>query len=225
LHPFPYTKKVTYAEAEQLIRAGIARRPLPGLAAQIRLAPRPRPNWHPGEIPKAATPAGVLVLLFDGADGASVVLTVRSTDLPAHPGQVSFPGGRVEPGETIVETALRESHEEIGLRREEVEVLGRLSPLHIPVSGFALHPIVGIQRGRPALTPETGEVAKILEVPLAYLRDPSCLGVRSRTRDGFQDEVPYFELAGGEQVWGATAMVLAELLDLVGYRANPWVGR
>lgn len=200
----------------------MARRPLPGLAAHMRLSPRPRPHWVPAEIPSAAVPAAVLALVFGSPVDAYVLLTLRSPDLPTHPGQVSFPGGVVEPFETIVDTALRESREEIGLDPADIEVVGTLTPVHIPVSGFALHPVVALRATRPSLVAEAGEVARILEVPVAQLLDPSRLRRRTRVRNGHQDEVPYFELEGGDQVWGATAMVLSELLDLLEYRPNAW---
>src|SRR5262245_41917572 len=100
----------------------------------MRMAPRPRPDWRPGEIPTAARPAAALALVYGSPVEARLVLTVRAATLPTHAGQVSFPGGIVEPGETIVETALRESREEIGLDARRVDVIGALTSLHIPVS-------------------------------------------------------------------------------------------
>ena len=101
---------------------------------------------------------------------AHVVLTVRA-DRVRHGGQVSLPGGVVEPGETFEQAALREAHEEVALAAEGVEFVGPLTPLDIPVSGFRLHPIVAAAAERPALDPADGEVARILEVDVDALFD------------------------------------------------------
>ena len=100
-------------------------------------------------------------------------MTVRADTLGRHSGQVSLPGGVAEPGETYAQAALREAYEEIALPPTAVRLLGALSAIDIPVSGFRLHPIVGAADSRPSLTPADGEVARILEVSVAELGDPS----------------------------------------------------
>jgi 8-oxo-dGTP pyrophosphatase MutT (NUDIX family) len=147
---------------------------------------------------------------------AHVVLTVRADTLGRHGGQVSLPGGGVEPGEAFEQAALREAHEEIGLTLERVRVLGALTPLDIPVSGFRLHPIVAIRETRPTLAPSDGEVARILEIAVDELLDPARLMRTVREYDGAGLTVPAFHVAG-EEIWGATAMVLAEFLSLLGW--------
>jgi len=147
-----------------------------------------------------------------------VVLTVRSDNV-RHGGQVSLPGGVVEPGETFEQAALREAHEEVALPLGRVRVIGALTPLDIPVSGFRLHPIVAVTSTPPALTPADAEVAHILEVGVDELLDPATLADTMRERDGIRYQVPGFHLAGRE-IWGATAMVLAEFLAVLG-----WTGR
>ena len=149
---------------------------------------------------------------------AHIVLTVRS-DTVRHGGQVSLPGGVVEPGETFEQAALREAHEEVALPRDGVRVIGALTPLDIPVSGFRLHPIVAVTGTRPELTPADAEVAHILEVGVDQLLDPATLADTMRERDGIRYQVPGFHV-GGREIWGATAMVLAEFLALLG-----WTGR
>jgi 8-oxo-dGTP pyrophosphatase MutT (NUDIX family) len=143
------------------------------------------------------------------------VLTVRAGDLAHHGGQVSFPGGATEPGEAIGSAALREAAEETGIDPSAVRVVGALTPLHIPVSDFIVHPIVGVLDYTPAFTHAAAEVARILEVPFDDLLDPGRLRRTTRVRDGVFVDVPYFALEG-EQVWGATAMMLAELICAVG---------
>ena len=139
------------------------------------------------------------------------VVLVRADSL-RHGGQVSLPGGVIEPGEAFEEAALREAQEEVGLPRDSVRVLGALTPLDIPVSGFRLHPIVATSETVPVLSPSDGEVARILEVPVDELLDPARLTVRER-RDY---SLPAFHVADVE-IWGATAMVLAEFLALLGW--------
>lgn len=146
---------------------------------------------------------------------AHIVLTVRAETL-RHGGQVSLPGGVVDPGETFEQAALREAHEEIALSLDEVRVLGALTPLEIPVSGFRLHPIVGVSPRRPVLTPSDGEVARILEVSVDDLLDPRHFSTTERQRDGVSVSIPAFHVHGVE-IWGATAMVLAEFLALLGW--------
>jgi 8-oxo-dGTP pyrophosphatase MutT (NUDIX family) len=152
------------------------------------------------------------------ADAAHIVLTVRAHTLERHGGQVSLPGGVVDPGETFERAALREAHEEVALTVDEIKVLGALTPLDIPVSGFRLHPIVAAAPVHPAMSPSDGEVARILEIDIDDLLTPSCVVRTTRERDGRTVMAPAFR-AGGVEIWGATAMVLAEFLTLLGWRA------
>jgi 8-oxo-dGTP pyrophosphatase MutT (NUDIX family) len=148
-------------------------------------------------------------------DTAHIVLTVRADTLERHSGQVSLPGGVVEPGETFEQAALREAQEEVGLSPAGVRLVGPLTAIDIPVSGFRLHPIVGVVATRPQLAPSDGEVARILEVDLDDLLNPVHFGSIERERDGIVQAFPAF-LVGGSEIWGATAMVLAEFLALLG---------
>jgi hypothetical protein len=156
-----------------------------------------------------------LLLLFPIDARVHLPLTVRSSRLPNHAGQVSLPGGGVEAGETIEHAALREAQEETGVEPGKVRVLGRLTPLHIPVSGYVLHPVVGATDSRPDFRLADAEVDKLIEPSLEVLLDPGCVRHTPRMKDGLFQDVPYFSL-DDVQVWGATAMVLAEFLQLVG---------
>jgi len=142
------------------------------------------------------------------------VLTVRADALERHGGQVSLPGGVIDPGETNEQAALREAHEEIGLAISTVRTLGELTPIEIPVSGFRLHPIVAAAAVRPRLTPSAPEVAQILEIDVDRLLDARTVTSRSLVRDGRNVTLPAF-LIDGLEIWGATAMVLAEFLALL----------
>ena len=194
--------------------AAALREELPGVEAHLTVAPRPRPGRIPGHLPADARAAAALLLVFPVDDVAHLVLTVRSSDLPKHAGQVSLPGGAVDPGETIEAAALREAREEIGLDAAAVSVLGTLTPLYIRVSGFTLYPVVGICDSTPTLRPEPAEVHRVLQVPVEHLLDAERVRMRRALRDGVEMEVPYFHL-DSEEVWGATAMVLAEFRALV----------
>lgn len=190
--------------------------PLPGLEAQLRMAPRPRLTWDPAADPPLRD-AATLILLYPYDGSWWLPLTLRASTLPHHTGQVSLPGGRVDPGETLEQAALREAFEEVGVRPTEVNVLGRLTPLPVPVSHHLLHPVVGVAAGRPEFRLHAGEVERLIEASIPHLRHADTRRVRQSPRyrgaAGTMD-VPYFEIDGA-QVWGATAMVLAELLALI----------
>ena len=195
--------------------------PLPGAVVQRRFCPQPtRTAWDPAAQPPDARRAGALLLLYPGAQGTSIVLTQRHADLPHHGGQISLPGGGLHSGESPVEGALREAQEEIGLDPSDVRVVGSLSTLWVIVSRFVVHPIVAVAPARPAFAPAPGEVASLIEAPLAALRDPAGLKWDRRLRPqpggqpGLPIWVPYFDV-GGHQVWGATAMILGEFAALL----------
>jgi 8-oxo-dGTP pyrophosphatase MutT (NUDIX family) len=192
------------------------RLPLPGLEAQLRMAPRPRLTWNPQADPPLRD-AAALILLYPRAGTWWLPLTVRASTLPHHTGQVSLPGGRVDPDETLEQAALREAFEEVGVLPADVNVLGRLTPLPVPISHHLLHPVVGIAARQPEFRIHSGEVERLIETSFAHLRQADTLRVRQvpryRGADGTMD-VPYFEVDGAE-VWGATAMVLSELLAVI----------
>jgi 8-oxo-dGTP pyrophosphatase MutT (NUDIX family) len=208
---------VTLADAAARLNAAF-RRDLPGPAAQARMAPMPRRRWPRDFKGARIRNAAGLLLVFPGlppSAGAQLVLTVRADTLRRHRGQVSLPGGVLEPGETFEQAALREAHEEIGLPLNTVGVLGALTPLDIPVSGFRLHPVVALSETRPVFAPVDAEVAHILEVAVDDLLDPRARINTTREREGLAIDVPAYRVANHE-IWGATAMVLAEFLALLG---------
>lgn len=158
----------------------------------------------------ALVPAAVLVPIVTHAAGLTVLFTQRTTHLKSHSGQVSFPGGRAEPGDASPEfTALREAEEEIGLSRGNVEVVARLSD-YLVRTGFRVTPVVGLLTPPLALAPDSREVAEVFEVPLEFLLDPR--NHQRQTRELRGQTVGFYVMRyGSRTIWGATAGMLVNL--------------
>lgn len=163
----------------------------------------------PGRVLRAA---GVLIAVRPGPLGAELILTKRSSRLKHHPGQIAFPGGKVDPGDDgPVGAALRESWEEVGLPQDRVTVLGTL-PQHETVTGFLVTPVLGVISGEFTPVPEAGEVEEVFTVPLAYVTAPANFRIERRRWRGEWRRyyaVPY----GPYYIWGATARILRGLAD------------
>jgi 8-oxo-dGTP pyrophosphatase MutT (NUDIX family) len=179
--------------------------------AQRTMLPNPRGGRPPNMAGEPRQGAVMVILyIYDGV--TQLLLTKRRDDLNDHAGQVSFPGGRREEGEPLQMTALREAQEELSIEPSYLTVLGRLACLYIPPTDFEVYPFVAWHDGRPSYYPQESEVAEVLEVPLVLLLDPANRFEESWQIRGFQVEVPYF-LVKNHKVWGATAMMLGELLE------------
>lgn len=157
--------------------------------------------------------AAVLIAVWLRPDGARLILTKRASHLKHHPGQIAFPGGKVDAGDSGPEAAaLREAWEEIGLRAKTVEVLGRL-PTHETVTNYMITPILGLVRDDFTPIPEAGEVDEVFTVPLAHVLNPANFVIEGRTWKGQPRRyfaVPY----GPYYIWGATARILRNLAEM-----------
>jgi len=189
---------------------------LPGKSAHEIFNARVLPM--PPEIPANARISAVLCLLYPVYNELSVLLMKRISDTTAHSGQISFPGGSKDPADSdLISTALRETYEEVGIF-ENIEILGALTPLYIPVSNFSVHPFVGYCAEKPALHPNKDEVAQIIEVPLISLFKDSgkkITEVISPARPDIVRKANAYVLDDGTVIWGATAMILSELEILI----------
>lgn len=154
--------------------------------------------------------AAVLIPLYWDERGPVAVYTERNADLRKHAGEISFPGGRRDPGEDLLDTALREAEEEIGLARADVRVIGALPPFGTFVSGYRIYPFVGVIPAGTTWTPAEREVAQVLEFPLAALRDAH--RYRRLWHKGLPIRTDAYTL-DGQLVWGATARITRHLLD------------
>ncbi|MCP1676243.1 8-oxo-dGTP pyrophosphatase MutT (NUDIX family) [Natronocella acetinitrilica] len=164
--------------------------------------------------PDSLTPSAVLVPVLQRNDGYAMLLTRRSQRMRDHAGQIAFPGGRMEVDDrTSRETALREAHEEIGLPPQRVQIVGRLMPYYT-VTGYLIHPWVGLIREPPPWRPNAAEVDEIFEVPVTFLLDARNHSVETVERDGHRYKI-YAMPYGGYHIWGATAGIIHQLYQLL----------
>ena len=192
--------------------------PLPGLPAQLEMAPPARGSGEL-KVPDDVRHSAVLAFLYPHQDAPHIALMKRADDGHVHSGQISFPGGKVEDTDRdYSHTALREAEEELGIPQAEVELLGRLTDMYIPVSNFLVVPYLGVMPHRPDFVIDPKEVAQVVEVDLDMFWQEEVKAIRKieqRTRWGhYETQSPSFKIRE-HIIWGATAMMLNELLLLV----------
>jgi 8-oxo-dGTP pyrophosphatase MutT (NUDIX family) len=184
----------------------VSREGVRSLVQTVAPVGRPLAPAFPG-----ARPSAVLIALADGPTGAEVLLTKRSMAMRNHRGEISFPGGRLDPGETPLQAALREAHEEVGLDPDLVRPIGELDHLNTVVSRSYIVPLVADLTDRVPLTPTSAEVERVMWVPVADLVRPGTYRSERWGRPPAERLIHFFEL-DDETVWGATAHLLVDLL-------------
>jgi 8-oxo-dGTP pyrophosphatase MutT (NUDIX family) len=192
------------------------KRPLPGTSAQLKMASDIRLNeMVNGYDIKNARKSSVLILLYPDNSNIYFVLIKRRNDGGVHSGQISFPGGAMEKSDgSFYETALREANEEVGIDTGDVKIIGSLTELYIPPSNFLVFPVLGYMNTRPVLTPDPGEVAGIIEADLFKLVNTGKAEWKKINVRGYKVNSPYYDI-GGHTVWGATAMILSEFIEII----------
>lgn len=188
---------------------------LPGLSAQLKMAPEPVAKGDPRRMqaPQNARPSSVLILIFPGDEGSlELALTLRSDEIN-HGGQISFPGGAAESDETTIDTALREAREEIGIQPKRVTIIGELTELYVAHSNHRVTPVVGYLDEFPEFKVNPTEVKEVFAIELDSLLHKKNLTIEDWDLKADKYRVPYWDIHH-VPLWGATAMMLSELMDL-----------
>jgi 8-oxo-dGTP pyrophosphatase MutT (NUDIX family) len=194
--------------------------PLPGKKGQYIMAPEYRPDYELEEVMKFNPKiGGVLLLLDPNGEEIKVILTLRKQYDGTHSGQMSFPGGKKDPSDVdVVDTALRETSEEIGISREHIRVLGRLSELYIPPSNFLVYPSVGVMSSEAAFKKQESEVEEIVSIPLSFFLDEKNRSTtKIKVMGSMTADVPAY-LYDNYIIWGATAIMMSEFVYLLNNR-------
>ncbi|GMQ81385.1 MAG: CoA pyrophosphatase [Rhodothermia bacterium] len=190
----------------------------PGQCAQFEMAPEYRKNFDLASVNgRTRLEAAVMALFYPDKDDPGrpkLLLTLRPKGMTKHAGQVAFPGGRREAEEEFSETALRETEEEVSIPRSDIRILGSLTSLYIPPSNFYVQPFVGAVSHFPSMATTSDEVESVFGVSVEELRDPNIRTTTDKNISGNVVSVPCYQI-NDELVWGATAMLLAELVAVL----------
>lgn len=189
------------------------RNKLPGKLAQKIMRPKYRGSKNKNYTINNAISSAVLILLFKEKNVFKYYLTLRSNNVGKHKGQISLPGGSQEKNESLEFTALRETEEEIGINKDTIYIIGKLTKLFVPVSGFCIYPFVGWTNKIPKIKP-SNEVKKVFNVKISELLDRNNEKRKQIVINNKITEIPYFNLRNKE-VWGATAMILSEFKKIL----------
>ena len=183
--------------------------PLPGTSAHLITKVQSKIEFNFPEPSKDAKKASVLILLFPDSNNIHFFLTQRTLSVEHHKGQISLPGGTCEKNEKTINTALRETEEEIGVDKNEVEIIGELTPFFTPTSGFIVHPFIGWCNRRPKTNKQTDEVHALFSASLSQLLNDQILELENWNLRGYETKVPFYNF-DGHKVWGVTAAILSE---------------
>lgn len=205
---------LTFEELKQKLS-----KPLPGNVAHLKMASKHRAQeiLNKQDIPKTAKKSAVLMLFFHEADTLKMIVIRRSHYVGIHSGQIAFPGGRYEEEDkTVRTTALREIEEEIGIPESKIEIIGRLSDIYVPPSNFLISVFVGYLANKPEYTIEEREVDEVIEIPFSDFFKPDAIKQKDFYVGSLKaaTKAPYFDVTNAE-IWGASAMVINELLELI----------
>ncbi|MCX8160896.1 MAG: CoA pyrophosphatase [Candidatus Saccharicenans sp.] len=187
----------------------------PGLPAQLKMSPVPPPSTLTyQDVLETCLKAAVLVLIYPKGTEPHLVFIHRTGLGNHHQNQISFPGGGLQSGESIEQAARREAQEELGIEPNRFTVVGQLTPLYVQPSNYCIFPVVAISRVGLQFTPCPGEVAAVIEVPLSHLLDEKNLKQERWLLRGREALVPFYHFEQ-HKIWGATAMILSELLCIL----------
>ena len=190
------------------------KKPLPGNEAHLTTRIKTKSEVTFSNTEETAIPAAVLILLFPFEDEIQFFLTKRTEDVEHHKGQISLPGGIREDKESLNETALRETKEEVGIDPTEIIISGSLTPFFIPVTGYIVHPFIGWCKEKPSTKVHDVEVNQLFSVSINQLMDEKILQTEEWNIRGYDAIVPYYNF-GECKVWGATAAILSEFKSIL----------
>ena len=184
---------------------------LPGSTSHETMMIKPR---YKSTEKKTSIPAAVLILLYPIKNKWHFFLTKRTNTVEHHKGQISLPGGMLEKGESHKEAAIRETFEELGVQSGDINIIGPLTPLYIPISNFKIFPFVGWLKSAPKLNIQSKEVSKVFSPSISSLTDPKTKKIKDSILLGQKVKIPFFNLKN-EVVWGATSMILSEFKKIL----------
>jgi 8-oxo-dGTP pyrophosphatase MutT (NUDIX family) len=188
---------------------------LPGLDAHNKMASESRLKLKMPSPNERTRESAVLILFYPSKNKIFAPLILRPQYDGVHGGQMAFPGGRAEKeDENLIRTAMREAQEEIGVRLTDIKVIGQLTKLYIPPSNFFVQPVVGYMNHKPEFYPDAREVDKVIEIALEEIINPEIIGRKMLNVRGVEIDAPFYQIQE-HTVWGATAMMIAELLTVI----------
>ena len=187
---------------------------IPGLSAHKKMAPKIGEKFFRDFKPTSYAKSSAVLALFTNFDtNIEIMFTLRSENI-SHSGQISFPGGRMESDETPEQTALRETYEETGITSDIIQIIGRGSVLYVPPSNSIITPVIGLLNKEPELILNPDEVQEIFFVPFSHFITQQTIKMQTKNFDGHNVELPYWDVHHSTPLWGATAMMLMEIVEL-----------